>query len=126
MNSDATDFVLPDPVRQAECINLALERAELKADDVDIVSTHATGTASGDIQECLALRRVWRENGRTAFNNTKSFIGHAMGAAGPWNSPEICPPSPTAFAIPPSTSIALTPNARCLTSSPRSLANCTP
>ena len=49
---------------------------------MDIVSTHATGTASGDIQECLALRRVWRDNGRTAFNNTKSFIGHAMGAAG--------------------------------------------
>jgi 3-oxoacyl-[acyl-carrier-protein] synthase II len=82
MNSDATDFVLPDPVRQSECINLALKRAALNADDMDIVSTHATGTASGDIQECLALRRVWQENGRTAFNNTKSFIGHAMGAAG--------------------------------------------
>jgi 3-oxoacyl-[acyl-carrier-protein] synthase II len=82
MNSDATDFVLPDPTRQSECINLALHRAELNAEDVDIVSTHATGTASGDIQECLALRRVWRDDGRTAFNNTKSFIGHAMGAAG--------------------------------------------
>jgi 3-oxoacyl-[acyl-carrier-protein] synthase II len=82
MNSDATDFVLPDPVRQAQCIELALKRAALNAEDVDIVSTHATGTASGDIQECQALRRVWRENGHTAFNNTKSFIGHAMGAAG--------------------------------------------
>ena len=82
MNSDATDFVLPDPIRQAECISLALKRAGLNAEDMDIVSTHATGTASGDIQECLALRRVWRENGHTAFNNTKSFIGHAMGAAG--------------------------------------------
>jgi 3-oxoacyl-[acyl-carrier-protein] synthase II len=82
MNSDATDFVLPDPVRQAQCIGLALKRAALNAEDVDIVSTHATGTASGDIQECLALTRVWRENGHTAFNNTKSFIGHAMGAAG--------------------------------------------
>jgi 3-oxoacyl-[acyl-carrier-protein] synthase II len=82
MNSDATDFVLPDPTRQAECINLALKRAGLNAEDIDIVSTHATGTASGDIQECRALRNVWRENGHTAFNNTKSFIGHAMGAAG--------------------------------------------
>ena len=27
-------------------------------DDVDIVSTHATGTTSGDIQECKALRQV--------------------------------------------------------------------
>lgn len=82
MNSDATDFVLPDPTRQAECIRLALKRAGLNAEDIDIVSTHATGTASGDIQECLALGEVWRNNGHTAFNNTKSFIGHAMGAAG--------------------------------------------
>jgi 3-oxoacyl-[acyl-carrier-protein] synthase II len=83
MNSDATDFVLPDPQRQADCIRLALRRAGLAAEDVDIVSTHATGTTSGDAQECDALRRVWAENGHhTAFNNTKSFIGHAMGAAG--------------------------------------------
>jgi 3-oxoacyl-[acyl-carrier-protein] synthase II len=82
MNSDAVDFVLPDPQRQAECIQIALRRARLNPEDIDIVSTHATGTTSGDIQECEALRRVWGANGRTAFNNTKSYIGHAMGAAG--------------------------------------------
>ncbi len=82
MNSDAMDFVLPDPVRQAECIRLALHRAGLCPEDVDIVSTHGTGTSSGDIQEAVALRSVWSGNGRTAVNNTKSFIGHAMGAAG--------------------------------------------
>ncbi len=82
MNSDATDFVLPDPGRQADCIRLALRRAGLNPEQIDIVSTHATGTASGDIQESEALRRVWGHNGHTLFNNTKSFIGHAMGAAG--------------------------------------------
>jgi 3-oxoacyl-[acyl-carrier-protein] synthase II len=82
MNSDASDFVLPNSDRQAECIQLALRRAELNPEDVDIVSTHATGTISGDAQESQALRKVWRSNGRTLFNNTKSFIGHAMGAAG--------------------------------------------
>ena len=30
MNSDATDFVLPDPGRQAECIRLALRRAGMR------------------------------------------------------------------------------------------------
>ena len=54
----------------------------MNAEQIDIVSTHATGTASGDIQESDALRHVWGNNGRTLFNNTKSFIGHAMGAAG--------------------------------------------
>lgn len=82
MNSDASDFVLPHPERQAECIRLALKRAQLNARDIDIVSTHATGTASGDIQEATALRDVWKDNEHTLFNNAKSFIGHAMGAAG--------------------------------------------
>jgi len=74
--------VLPNPERQAECIELALSRAGLAADEIDIVSTHATGTDSGDAQECDALRRVFGHSQRTRINNTKSFIGHAMGAAG--------------------------------------------
>jgi 3-oxoacyl-[acyl-carrier-protein] synthase II len=82
MNTDATDFVLPNAERQAQCVGLALRRAGLAPEQVDIVSTHATGTASGDSQECAALRRVFAEAPHTTFNNTKSFIGHAMGAAG--------------------------------------------
>ena len=61
INTDATDFVLPNPERQAECIQLALKRAGLVPEEIDIVSTHATGTASGDAQECKALRHgFWR------------------------------------------------------------------
>ena len=82
MNTDATDFVVPNPERQAECMQLALRRAGLAPEEIDIVSTHATGTTSGDSQECAALRRVFGNSQRTYFNNTKSFIGHSMGAAG--------------------------------------------
>jgi 3-oxoacyl-[acyl-carrier-protein] synthase II len=82
MNTDATDFVLPNPDRQAECVGLALKRAGLAPEQIDIVSTHATGTHSGDEQECTALRSVFGKSERTFFNNAKSFIGHAMGAAG--------------------------------------------
>ena len=82
INSDAHDFVNPHPGRQAECMRLALKRAHLNPEDVDLVSTHATATTTGDVQECEALRRVFPEGGPTLFNNTKSFIGHAMGAAG--------------------------------------------
>ena len=82
MNSDAYDFVLPHPERQAQCMHLAMERAGLEPDQIDLVSTHATGTVSGNVQECEALRRVFGCSERTLFNNTKSFIGHAMGAAG--------------------------------------------
>jgi 3-oxoacyl-[acyl-carrier-protein] synthase II len=82
MTSDATDFVLPNPDQQARCMELALKRAGINAEDIDVVSTHATGTSSGDIQECIALRRVFGHSKKTRINNTKSFIGHAMGAAG--------------------------------------------
>ena len=82
INSDATDFVLPDPTRQSECIGLALDRAGLTASDIDLVSSHATATEQGDIEECQALRTVFGDRPSLAINNTKSFIGHAMGAAG--------------------------------------------
>ncbi|MBM00930.1 MAG: beta-ketoacyl synthase [Rhodopirellula sp.] len=82
INTDATDFVLPNPERQSECIGLALQRAGITPQDVDILSTHATGTISGDIQEISALRRVFDPECKVSINNTKSFIGHCMGAAG--------------------------------------------
>ena len=82
INSDATDFVLPNPERQAECIVKALEKAGLQPQDIDIVNLHATGTHSGDAQECAGLRKVFTDCPKTHFNATKGFIGHAMGAAG--------------------------------------------
>src|SRR5690606_26451832 len=36
----------------------------------------------GDAQECEAIRKVFHDCPNTYVNNTKSFIGHAMGAAG--------------------------------------------
>ncbi|MBI1313412.1 beta-ketoacyl-[acyl-carrier-protein] synthase family protein [bacterium] len=82
MNSDATDFVLPDRGRQAECIRLALKRAGMTPDDIDLVSSHATATEQGDIEESTAIHEVFKDSRKVVVNNTKSFIGHAMGAAG--------------------------------------------
>jgi len=82
VNSDAADYVLPNSERQAECMNRTIERSDMSASDVDLVSTHATATAIGDVQECKALRRVFADSNRTYVNNTKGFIGHTMGAAG--------------------------------------------
>jgi len=83
VNSDATDAVLPNPVRQAECIRQAIAHAGMTVEDVDLINTHATSTPLGDIQECVAIAEVFK--GRSTpphINNTKGFIGHAMGAAG--------------------------------------------
>jgi len=83
INSDATDYVLPNPTRQAECVRAAIVRAGMKASDIHLVNTHATATPLGDIQECEAIGAVFGEGcPDTHINNTKSYIGHCMGAAG--------------------------------------------
>jgi 3-oxoacyl-[acyl-carrier-protein] synthase II len=82
MNSDAKDFVLPYGKRQAECMRLALHRAHIQPEDVDLINTHATGTKQGDIEECKAIVEIFGHCPSTYVNNTKSIIGHAMGAAG--------------------------------------------
>ncbi len=82
VNSDASDFVLPNAERQSECMRAALASAGLQPDDVSIVNTHATSTSQGDIQECQAVRTVFGDSPGVHVNNTKSFIGHTMGAAG--------------------------------------------
>ncbi len=82
MNSDARDFVLPYGVRQAECMQAALNKAKMVPDEITIVNTHATGTMQGDIEECKAVVDVFGNCGNVWTNNTKSLIGHAMGAAG--------------------------------------------
>jgi 3-oxoacyl-[acyl-carrier-protein] synthase II len=82
MNTDATDAVLPNAERQAQCIRMALGKANLNPEDIDIVNTHATSTPMGDAIECEAIREVFGNSAKTYINNTKSFIGHAMGAAG--------------------------------------------
>jgi 3-oxoacyl-[acyl-carrier-protein] synthase II len=82
VNSDAADFVLPLPERQQQCMEAALRRAGMGPDDIHIVSTHATSTPLGDIQECGAVRAVFGNSRSTHINNTKSYIGHTMGAAG--------------------------------------------
>lgn len=85
MNSDATHFVLPNGERQAECMNIALKKAGMSPGEIDLISTHGTGTKMGDIQECIAINSVFGscdEESAPYINNTKGFIGHAMGAAG--------------------------------------------
>lgn len=83
-NSDATDKVLPNAKRQAECMRQALDHAGIGPESISILSTHATGTQAGDAQECAAIRSVFgdRDDGALRINNAKSLIGHAMGAAG--------------------------------------------
>jgi 3-oxoacyl-[acyl-carrier-protein] synthase II len=82
VNTDATDFVLPNTDRQIQCMHKALDKAKLSVNDIHIVSMHATGTKAGDINEAQAVREVFGSSPETYINFTKGHIGHAMGAAG--------------------------------------------
>ena len=82
VNTDATDFVLPCPERQAQCMALALERAGMKPEDIDVISAHATSTPEGDPKEVEAIRSVFGDDCPAYVNAAKGYYGHAMGAAG--------------------------------------------
>ena len=40
INTDATDFVLPNPERQAQCVELALKRGGLNPSDIQILMVY--------------------------------------------------------------------------------------
>lgn len=82
INTDATDFVLPNSERQAECMRRALKHAAIQPQEIDLISTHATGTPEGDVREIAAIKEVFGTTPTCYINNSKSFWGHAMGAAG--------------------------------------------
>ena len=82
INTDATDFVLPNPERQAQCMRAALMKADITPENVDLVNAHATGTPLGDKQEAQAINQVFGDFDNVHINATKGFIGHCMGAAG--------------------------------------------
>lgn len=82
VNTDATDFVLPNPERQAQAMRMALARAELNPEDIDLISAHATATPEGDAREVEAIRAVFGADCGAYVNASKGYYGHAMGAAG--------------------------------------------
>jgi len=82
VNSDASDFVNPNNERQVQCMHLAMKKAGLTENDIDLVNMHATGTGAGDISESKAVRDAFKNSSKTYVNFTKGHIGHCMGAAG--------------------------------------------
>ncbi|KJU83532.1 3-oxoacyl-[acyl-carrier-protein] synthase II [Candidatus Magnetobacterium bavaricum] len=82
INTDASDYVAPNCVRQAQCMQLALYKAGIRPQDIDIINTHATSTSLGDVQEGISIDNIFGTFKDVYITNTKSFIGHTMGAAG--------------------------------------------
>lgn len=79
--SDAYHSATPDPegVQAVRAIQLALDDAGLKAEDIDYINLHGTGTVSNDLMEANAIYKVFGDN--VPASSTKPFTGHCLGAS---------------------------------------------
>ncbi|MFI7634226.1 beta-ketoacyl-[acyl-carrier-protein] synthase family protein [Nonomuraea sp. NPDC049400] len=80
VNCDAKHPVAPDPTSIAECIRAAHRNAGVRADEIDYICAHGTGTPTNDATEVKAVREVFGDK-LPPISSIKSMIGHTMGAA---------------------------------------------
>jgi 3-oxoacyl-[acyl-carrier-protein] synthase II len=84
-NADAYHITAPAPegIYQAKCMQLAVDDAGIKPEDVNYVNAHGTSTYLNDLNESLAIAKVFGEHVKDMFvSSTKSMTGHLLGAAG--------------------------------------------
>src|SRR5688572_7160224 len=83
--ADAHHITAPHPqgLGAKNVMNVALEDAGMKAEDIDYINTHGTSTPLGDIAEVKAITAIFGEQAyKVNISSTKSMTGHCLGAAG--------------------------------------------
>ena len=82
LTSDAGHITYPDKARIAKAMELAINNAGLRPDDVDYINAHGTGTQVNDMVETQAIEHVFKDHAQNlAITSTKSMHGHALGAS---------------------------------------------
>ena len=87
--ADGWDMIQPieHGAGSARAMQMALDRRDIPADEVDLINPHGTSTPLGDKRETEAIWAVFGERAsgsarKLAISGTKSMTGHMMGAAG--------------------------------------------
>jgi len=85
MTADAFHLTAPHPegLGARKVMELAMEDAGLRPEDIDYINVHGTATPLGDISEAKAIINVFGEHAyKLNISATKSMTGHLLGAAG--------------------------------------------
>ncbi len=85
--ADAHDIVAPDPEGKGalKAMELALQDAGMKPEEIDYVNPHGTSTGLGDMAESHAIAQIFgdkEKNPNLLVSSTKSMHGHMLGATG--------------------------------------------
>jgi 3-oxoacyl-[acyl-carrier-protein] synthase II len=83
--ADASHLTLPAPggIGAVRAARRAIEKAGLRADEIQHVNAHATSTPEGDRAELQAIRTIFGDHAsEVVITANKSMIGHTLGAAG--------------------------------------------
>ena len=75
--------IMPGGAESARAIKLAVESANLSAQEIEYINLHGTATKINDELETLAVKNVFDgRSHRIPASSTKSMIGHPQGACG--------------------------------------------
>lgn len=73
----------PDGRGCLRAMQLALEDAAVRPDEIDYINAHGTGTKMNDVTETVAIKSLYGSRGSVApVSSTKSMLGHMVAAAG--------------------------------------------
>jgi len=85
MSGDAYHRTAPAPEGEgaAQAMQMALDDAKMKPEEVDYINAHGTSTSLNDKYETMAIKKVFGEYAKEIpVSSTKSMTGHLLGAAG--------------------------------------------
>ena len=81
-SSDGCHLPQPSRIGQARLMNRLLKNCNVKAEEVDYISAHATSTPLGDLTELRSIKDVFGAHSKTLkINAPKSMLGHTCWSA---------------------------------------------